>query len=304
MVSRTEKNKTKRNKIKKEENSKKRKAFIVNFLKVIFAITIIIFCICSYIYYESTSILEVREYSNVYSNLPQSFHGFKIVQFGDLYYDKNYKQILKSIKNTIDKINPNVIVFTGGLIHKNYNLTDLEKEKLIDFLNDLKCDIGKFFVASNKDDTDVVNMLTNSGFTFLDDKEELIYYDGSTPIILYGINEKNSITYSNKELFKIVATHDPETIDNLLKNDAPDIIMSGKSLNGQLRIPYGGGLVFSKRYKYYDKYYKSGNTDIYITGGIGTNNIPVRTFNHPSINLYRLRTKKENHTWFYFTFKR
>ena len=31
------------------------------------------------------------------------------------------------------------------------------------------------------------------------------------------------------------------------------------------------------------------NTDLYITGGIGTNNIPVRIFNHPSINFYRLR---------------
>ena len=67
--------------------------------------------------------------------------------------------------------------------------------------------------------------------------------------------------------------------------------MSGKSLNGQLKVPYGGGLVFSKRSKYYDRYYKVDETDIYITGGIGTNNIPVRTFNHPSINLYRLRSK-------------
>lgn len=291
MVSRTEKNKTKRNKIKKEENSKKRKSFIINLIKVLFALVIIIFCICSYIYYASTSILEVREYSNIYPNLPENFHGFKIIQFGDLYYDSNYKTILKSIEKSVEKINPNIIIFTGGLIHKNYNLTDLEKEKLKKFLSNLKCDVGKYFVVSNKDDTDSVSVLTSSGFKFLDDKEELIYYDGLTPIILYGINEKNDITYSNNELFKIVALHDPNSIDSLLEKNAPDIILSGKSLNGQLRIPYGGGLVFSKRYKFYDKYYKSGYTDIYITGGIGTNNLPVRTFNHPSINFYRLRNK-------------
>lgn len=291
MVSRTEKNKTKRNKIKKEEHSKKRKSFIINFFKVVFALIIIVFCICSYIYYESTSVLEVREYSEVYSNLPDSFHGFKIVHFGDLYYDNNYKQVLKSISKTIDKIKPNLIVFTGGLIHKNYNLSDSEKEKLISFLSDLKSDVGKYFVASSKDNTDSIDILTSSGFKFLDDKEELIYYDGLDPITLYGINEKTDITYSNKDSFKIVLTHNPDTIDDIINKNAPEIIMSGKSLNGQLRIPYGGGLVFSKRYKYYDKYYKVDNTEIYITGGIGTNNLPIRTFNHPSINLYRLRNK-------------
>ena len=42
--------------------------------------------------------------------------------------------------------------------------------------------------------------------------------------------------------------------------------------------------------KYFDDYYKVKNTDIYISGGIGTNEIPLRLFNRPSINLYRLRS--------------
>ena len=40
--------------------------------------------------------------------------------------------------------------------------------------------------------------------------------------------------------------------------------------------------------KYYRPYYKVNNTDIYISNGIGLNNLNFRLFNHPSINFYRI----------------
>ncbi len=43
--------------------------------------------------------------------------------------------------------------------------------------------------------------------------------------------------------------------------------------------------------KYNNAYYKIGNTDMYISGGIGTSNYSFRWFNKPSINLYRLYKK-------------
>ena len=68
--------------------------------------------------------------------------------------------------------------------------------------------------------------------------------------------------------------------------------MSGNSLNGQIRLPYMGALIKPDGSKnYYEEYYKLEDTNLYITGGIGTNNYPIRLFNHPSINFYRLRKK-------------
>ena len=63
--------------------------------------------------------------------------------------------------------------------------------------------------------------------------------------------------------------------------------MSGQNLNGQIRIPYYGALINHNEYT--NEYYNLNDIDIFITGGIGTNNIPLRLFNHPSINFYRLR---------------
>ena len=44
--------------------------------------------------------------------------------------------------------------------------------------------------------------------------------------------------------------------------------------------------------EYYDSYYDIDNTKLYISNGIGVNNINFRLFNTPSFNFYRL--KKES----------
>lgn len=290
MLSRTEKNKKKRNKLKKEETKEKRKKFLSWFFKVFLAIFITVISIISYIYYVSTSTLTVREYSKVYNNLPKEFHGLKIVQFGDLYYDNNYSNILKILNETINKLKPDLVLFTGGLIHKNYNLKEEEKENIINRLKDIRVNIGKYYVLGDNDNEEVVTLLNKAEFSFLDDTTEEIYYNSTTPIILHGINQKYSIDYkTRKNLFKINLVNNPDNADKILNYNSPDIIMSGKTLNGQLRIPYLGGVLISKASRYHESYYKINNTDLYITGGIGTNNLPIRTFNHPSINFYRLR---------------
>ena len=36
-------------------------------------------------------------------------------------------------------------------------------------------------------------------------------------------------------------------------------------------------------------YYRINNTDLYVSSGVGTRKYPYRLFNHPSINLFRLK---------------
>jgi predicted MPP superfamily phosphohydrolase len=39
-------------------------------------------------------------------------------------------------------------------------------------------------------------------------------------------------------------------------------------------------------------YYKKGNTDIYISGGIGNRDLNIRLLNNPSINFFRIRKEQ------------
>ena len=289
MVSRIEKNKKERKKIEKEEKIKKSKERIIKIAKHVFIASSIVAVVLLYVYYASTRQLTIKEYSPTVEGLPENFHGFKIVQFGDLYYDNNYDYILDKVVANINKIEPDLVVFTGGLINKNYKVNSSIIEKITNKLKKIKSSTSKYYVVSDIDNEVCVEILNESGFTFLDDKEESIYFNGTTPISIIGINKTTKINY-NKDLFNIVILNDSKKIDNVLQEIDAEFIMSGKNLNGQRRIPYYGSVI--NRDKYINEHYTKNNTEIYITGGIGTNNLPVRLFNHPSINYIRLRTKK------------
>lgn len=291
MTSRLEKNRKERKKIEKDEKRKKTKVAVVNFLKTFFGFLIIAFCITSYIYYASTGVLVIREYSKVYETLPDEYHGFKIVQFGDLYYDNNYNAMLTDLTEKINLLKPDLVLFTGGLINKNFILNEETKKTLEKQLSKINSSVGKYYTVSNTDNEQAIEIMNNSEFKILDDKSELIYYNSTTPILLHGITNNCNIDYkNNNKLFKINIVHDAKKINEILNYNNPEIVMAGKTLNRQIRIPYQEKIFKDMDKILYQKNYTTNNTDIFITGGIGTNNLPIRLFNHPSINFYRLRT--------------
>ena len=71
-----------------------------------------------------------------------------------------------------------------------------------------------------------------------------------------------------------------------------NIVLAGHSHAGQVRLPFIG-VLYTPKYarKYYEPYYKLDNTELYISNGLGTSEIPIRLFNRPSYNFYRLYKK-------------
>ena len=133
-----------------------------------------------------------------------------------------------------------------------------------------------------------------------------LYTKTSTSILLVGvsstskdpknINEKltntkeylSSLSEDKLPNYKILIMHEPDSLDSI-KDISFDLVLAGHSHLGQVRIPIIGSIVTpegAKKYK--DEYYQKGNTDLYISGGIGTSKVSFRLFNRPSFNLYRL----------------
>lgn len=80
-------------------------------------------------------------------------------------------------------------------------------------------------------------------------------------------------------------------MDNLDLNKY-DLVLTGHSHGGQVRIPFIGKLYTPEgAKKYYDEYYKINNTDLYISSGLGTSMYKFRLFNRPSFNFYRITNK-------------
>lgn len=293
MDKRIEKNKEIIKEVEVDLVKEKSKKVIKIILYILIPLILIVTSIFLLLRYVGNIGIIVREYSIENSLITKDIDGLKIVHLSSIHYNKytNNKDISSLIK-MINKINPDIIVFTGDLIDKDYNLSKEEKEFLIKEFNTLKTSIGKYAIKGNEK-ISVKEIYDSSNFILLENINEKIYV-GNSVINLFTINEnyrKENIIL-NENSYTISLLHKPDLADNILTNFNSDLILAGNSLNGQIRLPFIGGLIRKKgSKKYIDEIYKFRNTTLYISGGIGNDGMPLRLFNHPSFNFYRLRTK-------------
>ena len=231
-------------------------------------------------------------------NLPESFEDFKILQISDLLIS-NKKDInrLKNIKAKSNERKPDIIVSTGDLINSKNDLTDNDINDIIEILKSLECNLYKYSVIGDNDqkNIDLFNkIMNNSGFKILDNESTYLFYKDINPIKITGINTIDVKTVETNEeltpIFNLVLMHYPDYADNLSFDNA--VALSGHSLKGKIRIPFYGGIIKKDgAKKYIDDYYEIGTNKLYVSGGIGTENVKFRFNNKPEINFYRLEKK-------------
>lgn len=304
MDSREEKNKEIQKELEIEELHEKTKKYVLLFIKITFIIILLFFLLYFYTYYSSTKGIVVKEERLVDQNLPDAFHGVKIIQFSDLYYGTTiFQDELKSLVKQINIRKPDIVVFTGNIFPHNYKLSLKRQEKIIEELRKIDTTIGKYAIMGKEDVPELFQKIMNqSNFKVLDNNYDVVYNQDKNPILMVGLssyvnnkrNVKEAFKYfetetHNKDIYKIVLMSETEDLDSILSSYQPNLVLAGNSLNGQVRIPLIGGMIKQKgSSKYVEPYYKVDNTKIYISSGIGSPNIGFRFFNNPSINFLRL----------------
>ena len=272
-----------------EENNK-------SIRKIFFFIILLLVLVFIYSKYIGTSNIVLNSYS-INNDVPESYKGFKILQFSDIKYGENINN--KEIKRLINKINktkPDIVVFTGDLLNKNYKINNNEINFLIEEFNKIETTYGKYYIMG---DYDIENpnssfIFDNSGFMHIDDNFNIINNKNNDKLLICGIGLKsdstkiNEIITNNESNYKVILMHMPDTFDSV-KDYGFNLALAGHSLGGQVRIPKVGAL-YNKigAQKYKKNYYSYNNTNFYISYGIGTEEYDYRLFNRPSINLYRL----------------
>ena len=187
METREEKNKKMRKKIIKEEREKK----IGKGVKVITTILIIILAFLMYGMFIGAKYTVVIEHKITNSNIPSSFHGIKVVQISDILIDSLTKNDLNNISKQLNKIKPDILVFTGNLKKKKISLSKDDIVNLENFFKGLSSTIGRFAVIGNNDDDSFKVIMENSNFQILDNMEKILYYKDNEPIKLMGFNTSN-----------------------------------------------------------------------------------------------------------------
>ena len=280
MRTRQEKNKKIQEEITKEKHQKRMKKIV----KVISIILIISLTILSYGMFIGSRYTFVNEHKITDKKIPNSFHGLKIVQISDLLYPSLKSNDLDKLTKKINELKPDILVFTGNIKRNNYELTKKDITTLNKFFNSLNSNIKKYAIYGNNDNDNLKLIFENTNFLILDNQEDIIYNGENESIKIIGFNAKkidfSNITESND--YTICLLSNPDKITKV--NNTCQVVFSGETLGGEIKLPFTKGL---DNHTYYKNYYLINQTKLYINNGLG-NNYNLRLFNHPSINFYRL----------------
>lgn len=255
-----------------------------------------------------------------FSNLPAQFDGLKIVQLSDIHlgsFGKDPEVLKKTIKK-IDRIKPDILLFTGDIVN---NFAD-EMDSFEPYLQQLSAKYGKFAIAGNHDYGDYSNWpdsaskaqnliriregLTNAGFKLLSNQNAPVSI-GDTAVYILGVENwgKHPFPqYARLDLalkgipdgaFKILMTHDPAHWKAKVINqtDIP-LTLSGHTHGGQIGIKIAG-IEFSPIWltqRDWGGLYQAGKQFLYVNRGLGTVGFPGRIEMNPEITVLTLfRTK-------------
>lgn len=148
--------------------------------------------------------------------------------------------------------------------------------------------------------------LEDSGVVFLENKSELYnnvaifgyeipkkYYAKGRKMELNVQDITETLGNAYREKYNILVAHNPRYMNDYLKW-SPDLIISGHFHGGMVRLPYIGGVLspqFDLFPHYSGGYYRSGDSDVVVSRGLGTHSIPVRIFNKPEMIKIKLQKK-------------
>lgn len=302
-MTREELNNKKQKEIFREENREKRKKLVLISLKIMITIVFLFTAFYFYTTRISAGSIIIKEKRIISEKIPDSFNGTKIIHFSDLHYGSNINyDKLKEIVNLINERKPDLVLFSGDLIAKDYNLSNKEQEKVINELKKITANLGKYTVMGDEDKDNFTTIMNQSDFTILNNDYDFLYNKTNDAILLIGfassLNKQMDIDKgleyfsnetANHDIYTISLFHEPDSAEDILNKHNVNLLLAGHSHNGNIRIPYIGSIIkIDGARKYDQEYYKINNSELYISSGLGTTGDGIRLFCRPSINFFRI----------------
>jgi uncharacterized protein len=191
---------------------------------------------------------------------------------------------LKEIVEVINSLNPDIVLMPGDIVDDKVGI--LKIRKIGDDLRNIRSKYGVY--ASNGNHEFIVGIdealpyLQSLDVKVLSDSAELI--DESFFVIgrddrarknFTGVDRKplaEILENVNKNYPTIIIDHTPLELDEIVKNNI-DLQLSGHTHHGQL---FPANLITSMIYEVSWGHLKKGNTQFYVTCGVGTWGPPVR----------------------------
>ncbi|WP_348266568.1 metallophosphoesterase [Edaphobacter paludis] len=241
------------------------------------------------------------------ANLPGAFHGFRIAQISDIHLDEFTEPFfLERVVHQVNTLAADMVLLTGDFVTHG-SLTFLNGQnaahRCAEILSTLTCPL-RFACLGNHDVAVsaplVIYSLTSNGIPVLVDQHVPIERNGSR-FWLAAVNDPGT-TNPRLELAVparpdgpvILMAHEPDYADTVRahpRGHLVDVMLSGHTHGGQIRLPFLGPLVLPPMgKKYAEGLFRLDNMQLYVNRGIGAVGIPFRLNCPPEITLITLQS--------------
>ncbi|RMD77746.1 hypothetical protein D6810_00130 [Candidatus Dojkabacteria bacterium] len=254
-------------------------------------------------------------YKQDYENFESLLEPIKIAFVSDIHFGKSYYscsfQKLVRIANIINNLPTDIFIFGGDLLcedfcEKSFEFFDLIKKRYkfgvfgnhdSNYLKE-KFSIPEEFIVK-AGDVGMQILVNESKHIEINGKKITI---GGVADLRSGLFDLNKVfhTHNNESddtLLRILVSHNPEIIDYVEEEDKIDLILSGHTHWGQIRLGEGLNLYRIAPIRKYAKllgglYQLEFGTKIHISSGAGTSVIRTKIGAENSVELLELYSKK------------
>jgi predicted MPP superfamily phosphohydrolase len=229
--------------------------------------------------------------------LPRELDGFRVVQLSDIHHSPftSREQIERAVE-TANSLQPDIIALTGDYVSKERAYA----APCAELLGALRARHGVYAVLGNHDHwtdaaliTDLfraegITVLVNQGMRF--ENNGAAFWLAGVDDTMVGLEDLSlALAGSSSQEFKLLLAHNPIILRRAARAGV-DLVLSGHTHGGQVSLRTERSASGRPRRRLLKGLARQGETQIYITRGLGTVVLPVRFGCPPEVSLLELRT--------------
>ena len=237
--------------------------------------------------------LEITERTFKIRNLPDAFQGFRIAQLSDIHLEEYTEpSFLETAVQRINALNPELVLLTGDFISRGPRSVDFSLKMAgvcAEILEGIKAP-QRYGILGNHDamvdPIKIPEILRAHGTPMLIDSHipiergsDRFWLAGSQDPGVLGCDLDATIPVSPYAPV-VFMCHEPDFVDTLVRHPRfpnVDLMLSGHTHGGQIRLPVVGPLVLpAMGKKYVSGHFQFGGMQLYVNRGLGTVGLPLR----------------------------
>ena len=239
-----------------------------------------------------------------FPDLPPGLDGLRVLHISDLHAGVHLgEDQMHEIVAQANRLRPELIVQTGDMI-------DISRDYIPSYVRafrELSAPLGVVTVLGNHDrytgEQEVIRACRDAGQVFVQNGCHVVERNGAA-LALLGIDDPHNWKIDDpqpadldaalraappaSQAFRVLLAHRPGAWDAALPRGIP-LTLAGHIHGGQFYLPLIGWSAGRMITKYVMGHFQRGNSQLYVSRGIGVVGVPIRVFTPPEVELFELR---------------